>query len=154
MRGTDDEYPTRNPTLKHACRRTTDTSEGIPAPHNPRPNKSNLSCRAASPVAKREFEAAIPLLRPTRKIFAEMSVVMVAREECAEGLHVLRSADETSTFDSVVRDVEEAYEKNRTAPECVSLKQVHGKCKCRGASTAGVKGSALGAYCVLLKPEN
>lgn len=62
-------------------------------------------------MAKREFEAAIPLLRPTRKIFAEMSPVMVGREECAEGLHVLGSADETSTFDSVVRDVEEAYEK-------------------------------------------
>jgi hypothetical protein len=40
-----------------------------------------------------------------------MSVVMVAREGCADGLHGLRSADQTSTFDSVVRDFEEAYEK-------------------------------------------
>lgn len=67
-------------------------------------------------VAKREFEAAIPLLRPTRKIFAELSPVLAAREECAEGLHVLSSLDETSTFDSVVEDVQAAYEKATGEP--------------------------------------
>ncbi|EOD38667.1 hypothetical protein EMIHUDRAFT_631960, partial [Emiliania huxleyi CCMP1516] len=46
-------------------------------------------------VAKRELAAAIPLLRPTRKIFAEVSPVYAPRADAASsGVCVLGSCDE------------------------------------------------------------
>ena len=40
-------------------------------------------------VAKRELKAALPLLKPARKLFAEMTTVSEASDGLPAGLHVL-----------------------------------------------------------------
>ena len=64
-------------------------------------------------VAKRELAAVLPLLKPTRKLFAEVSPYMEPDEEqqLPERLHLLSSLDESSYFDSVEADVERAFER-------------------------------------------
>lgn len=59
-------------------------------------------------VAKRELAAVLPLLKPSLKLFAEVTPYY---EPAAppEALLVLPSTDETSYFDSIERDVEEAF---------------------------------------------
>ena len=61
-------------------------------------------------VAKRELSAALPLLRPSRKLLAEVVPYYEPAEDGIDGLHVLSSCDETSYFDSVEQEVEELFE--------------------------------------------
>jgi len=62
-------------------------------------------------VAKRELAAVLPLLKPSRKLFAEVSPIYAPADETPDGLQVLSSCDETSYFDSVEADIEVAFER-------------------------------------------
>lgn len=62
-------------------------------------------------VAKRELAAVLPLLKPTRKLLAEVVPYYEADESVAlERLVVMSSNDETSYFDSTERELEETFE--------------------------------------------
>jgi len=63
-------------------------------------------------VAKRELAAVLPILKPTRRMFAEVVPYLEPRQEVQiDNLHVMRSCDETSYFDSVEKDVEDMFER-------------------------------------------
>ena len=63
-------------------------------------------------VAKRELAAVLPLLKPSRKLVAEVTPYYTpAAGEQLDGLLVLSSCDETSYFDSVEAEVESAFER-------------------------------------------
>jgi len=62
-------------------------------------------------VAKRELSAVLPLLKPAKKLFAEVSPYYEPAEgRGVEGLHVCSSCDEATHFDSVEADVVRLYE--------------------------------------------
>jgi RAB protein geranylgeranyltransferase component A len=62
-------------------------------------------------VAKRELAAAFPLLKPARKMFAEVTPYCEPDSSSQQsGLHVFSSCDESSYFDSVEEDVERVLE--------------------------------------------
>lgn len=65
---------------------------------------------SALAVAKRELAAVLPLLKPSRKLLAEVTPVYEPNEEAQlEALHVLSSCDESSYLDSVEADVEDTF---------------------------------------------
>jgi len=62
---------------------------------------------SALAVAKRELSAALPLLKPAKKLLAEISrVCEPAPDQAAEGLHVLSSCDETILFAGVAAEAQ------------------------------------------------
>ena len=62
-------------------------------------------------IAKREMATILPILKPTRKMLAEVVPFKAPKEGAqAERLLVLNSADETSYFDSVEKDVGAAFQ--------------------------------------------
>jgi len=62
-------------------------------------------------VAKRELAAALPLLRPARKLLAQISSLHVARAGATvDGLHVIPSNDETLAFSEVATEAEAIFE--------------------------------------------
>ena len=64
-------------------------------------------------IAKRELAEVLPLLKPTRRLLAEVTPYYEPSTEGEapppEGLHVLTSTDETSYFDSVEEDIEAVF---------------------------------------------
>lgn len=67
-------------------------------------------------VAKREMAAAMPLLRPIRKMLARVEPVFeVGEAQLPPGLHVLSSCDESTFFEGLTDEVIELAE--RLAPE-------------------------------------
>ena len=61
-------------------------------------------------IAKRELAAVLPLLKPSRKLLAEVrTVYQPTPAGVPDGLHVLHSSDESTYFDSVEVDVESAF---------------------------------------------
>jgi len=66
----------------------------------------------AMAVAKRELSAVMPLLKPSRRMFAEVVSQLEAQEEGQlDNLLVLKSLDESTHFDSVEHDVEDVFER-------------------------------------------
>jgi len=66
-------------------------------------------------VAKREMAAALPLLRPVRKMLASVEPVLEPGDEpLPSGLHVLSSCDESTFFETLAAEVLEVAE--RIAP--------------------------------------
>jgi len=62
-------------------------------------------------VAKRELSVVLPLLKPAKKLFAEIRPQYELREGGeAPGLHICTSCDAASHFDSVEADVTRIYE--------------------------------------------
>ena len=62
-------------------------------------------------VAKRELSAVLPLLKPTRKMFAEVTPYLEPKaDEQVDNLHVLSSCDESSYLDSVEQEVEAVFQ--------------------------------------------
>jgi len=62
-------------------------------------------------VAKRELAAALPLLKPTRKLFAEVvPYYEPSADALPAGMHVLASSDETSYFDSIEADLDAVFQ--------------------------------------------
>ena len=62
-------------------------------------------------VAKRELASVLPLLKPTRKLLAEVVPYHEPRDDVPERLLVLSSSDETTDFDSVEEEVAELFER-------------------------------------------
>jgi len=63
-------------------------------------------------VAKRELAAVLPILKPSRRMFAEVVPYLEPQPDAQlDNLHVLRSCDESSHFDTVERDVEAVFER-------------------------------------------
>jgi Rab GDP dissociation inhibitor len=63
-------------------------------------------------VAKRELAAVMPLLKPTRKLFAEVTPYYEPDEDAQlDNMVVMSSCDESSYFDSVEADVAQAFER-------------------------------------------
>lgn len=63
-------------------------------------------------VAKRELAASLPLLKPARKLFAEVSDYFEPEEGSQlDRLMVFSSCDETSYFDSVEAEVDDVFER-------------------------------------------
>jgi Rab GDP dissociation inhibitor len=61
-------------------------------------------------IAKRELAAVLPLLKPSRKLLAEVrTVYQPTPDGVPDGLHVLHSSDESTYFDSVEVDVESTF---------------------------------------------
>jgi len=72
-------------------------------------------------IAKRELAATLPLLKPTRKLLAEVTpYAEPLPEETPERLLVMSSSDETSYFDSVEAEVAEAFERITGEPPAAS----------------------------------
>jgi len=72
-------------------------------------------------VAKRELAAALPLLKPARRLLAEVVPYLEPLPDATpEGLVVLRSCDETSYFDSVEAEVEEIFERITGEPSAAA----------------------------------
>lgn len=62
-------------------------------------------------VAKRELAAVLPLLKPAKKLFAEVTPYYAPKEEGMPAqLHVCASCDEATHLDSVEKDVLRLYE--------------------------------------------
>ncbi|KAL1514802.1 hypothetical protein AB1Y20_003888 [Prymnesium parvum] len=63
-------------------------------------------------LAKRELAAVLPLLKPAKKLLAEVVPCYAPKEDeqPPEGLHLCASCDETTHFDSVEEDVLRVYE--------------------------------------------
>jgi len=77
----------------------------------------------AMAVAKRELAAVLPLLKPTRKMFAEVVPYMEpAADAQLDRLLILKSCDETSYFDSVEADVADLFQRI-TGEDVASLRQ-------------------------------
>jgi len=67
--------------------------------------------KTALEVAKRELAAVLPILRPTRKMLAEITPIYAARgDAAADGLHIVPSCDETLSFDGVAADAEGIFD--------------------------------------------
>ena len=64
----------------------------------------------AMQVAKRELKAALPLLKPARKLFAEMTTVSEASDGLPAGLHVLSTGGAESHLLTTADDVRKMYE--------------------------------------------
>ena len=62
-------------------------------------------------IAKRELASVLPLLKPTRKLLAEVVPYHEPRDDVPERLLVLSSSDETTDFDSVEEEVAELFER-------------------------------------------
>jgi len=63
-------------------------------------------------IAKRELAAVLPLLKPTRRMFAEVVPYLEPQPDAGlDNLHIMRSCDETSHLDSVQKDVEDIFER-------------------------------------------
>lgn len=63
-------------------------------------------------VAKRELASVLPLLKPSRKLLAEVTPYYEADEEAAqEQLLVMSSDDESTYFDTTEAELEEAFER-------------------------------------------
>lgn len=71
---------------------------------------------SAMEVAKRELAAALPLLKPARKMWAELGTYCEPREG-EDGVHVLGSCDESTMFSSVAADVRELIERIEEAEQ-------------------------------------
>ena len=67
---------------------------------------------SAMAVAKRELAAALPLLKPAAKMFAELSDVCESSESGEEsGLFVPATCDASSNMGSAAADVEQLFER-------------------------------------------
>ena len=63
-------------------------------------------------IAKRELAAVMPLLKPSRKLIAEVTPYCEADESTSlDGLLVMNSPDETSYFDRSEEEIEDAFER-------------------------------------------
>lgn len=63
-------------------------------------------------IAKRELASVFPLLKPTRKLLAEVTPYYEADEEGAEEkLLVMSSEDESTYFDSIEAELESSFER-------------------------------------------
>lgn len=63
-------------------------------------------------IAKRELASVLPLLKPTRKLLAEVTPYYEPNEESAEEqLLVMSSDDESTYFDSVEAELESSFER-------------------------------------------
>ena len=63
-------------------------------------------------VAKRELASVLPLLKPSRKLLAEVTPYYEADEEAGqEQLLVMSSDDESTYFDTTEAELEEAFER-------------------------------------------
>jgi len=74
-------------------------------------------------VAKRELGAVLPILKPARKMMAEVVPYYEPRADAQlDGLCVLSSCDETSYFDSVEADVADLFQRI-TGEDLASIRQ-------------------------------
>ena len=64
-----------------------------------------------SQSAYSELASVLPLLKPTRKLLAEVVPYHEPRDDVPERLVVLSSSDETTDFDSVEEEVAELFER-------------------------------------------
>ena len=67
---------------------------------------------ASSPEHESFVEGLLPLLKPSKKLFAEVSPYHSAQSDANHpNVHVLGDLDETSYFDSVEEDLATAFER-------------------------------------------
>jgi len=77
-------------------------------------------------IAKRELAAVLPLLKPARKMFAEITPYCEPNDEARpDGLHIFSSCDESTYLDSVEEEVESIFERV-TGERIASLRKPYG----------------------------
>jgi len=86
--------------------------------------EGNIDDIAPLALAKRELAAILPLLKPARKMFAEVTPYYEPDASLEQdGVHVFSSCDESSYFDAVEEDVERVLECITGESAVVSLRR-------------------------------